>query len=209
MSEARADENPYRRSLLRRERSRDTRRKLLRAAVALWSDKGYELTTVEQICAAAGVGRTTYYLHFESKEQLLGEVSWATAVGVAEDVEAALRVGGLDQQLEAFVVGLARRMESVPKAFAGLVLRYTFGEAAKDPSPTEAVVFDDVLAAVFAAAQKRGEIIQDVDPADLAAVLAGMTMDALQRWAGGRDGARTLHDTLRLRVDLILAGIRT
>ena len=48
-----------RRSLLKRERSLDTRRKLVRAAARLWSEKGYDTTTVEEICSAAGVGRTT------------------------------------------------------------------------------------------------------------------------------------------------------
>jgi AcrR family transcriptional regulator len=209
VSDARAADNPYRRSLLRRERSRDTRRNLLRAAVALWSEKGYDQTTVEEICALAGVGRTTYYLHFQSKEQLLGEVSWATAAGVAEDVEASVGGGGLDQQLDAFVDGLAGRMESVPKAFASLVLGYTFGDTVKNPPPADAVVFDDVLAGIFDAAKRRGEITSKVDSADLGAVLAGMTMDALQRWAGGRDGSSSLRETLRLRVDLILDGIRT
>ncbi len=95
--------NPYRRSLLRRERSLDTRRKLVRAAARLWSEKGYDATTVEEICAAAGVGRTTYYLHFESKEQLLLELTHATARGVAGDVDDAVGAGTLDDQLRTFV----------------------------------------------------------------------------------------------------------
>ena len=90
----------------------------------LWSDQGYEATTVEQICAAAGVGRTTYYLHFETKEQLLSELSWATASGVAADVDAAVAGGNVDEQLEAFVDGLTRRMESVPLSLAAFVLRH-------------------------------------------------------------------------------------
>lgn len=206
--ETAADENPYRRSLLRRERSRHTRRTLLREAVQLWSEKGYERTTVEEICAAAGVGRTTYYLHFETKEQLLLEVSWATASGVADDVEAVVGSGGLDQQLEAFIDGLARRMEGVPKSFAALVLRNTFAETAKPRPSSEAVMFDNVLACIFCDAQQRGEITQDLDPAELGAVLGGMTMDALQRWADGRDRSRDLRDSLQFRVDLILDGIR-
>jgi AcrR family transcriptional regulator len=93
----------------RRERALDTRRRLIHAATRLWSEKDYDATTVEDICAAAGVGRTTYYLHFVSKEQLLGELAFATAGGVSSDVADAMDVGDLDSQLCAFIDGLVRR----------------------------------------------------------------------------------------------------
>jgi AcrR family transcriptional regulator len=41
-----------------------------RAAVRLFAERGYEPTTVEQICAAAGVSKPMLYRHFESKQQL-------------------------------------------------------------------------------------------------------------------------------------------
>lgn len=203
-----AAEKPYRRSLLRRERSRDTRRKLVRAAVQLWSEKGYDDTKVEEICDLAGVGRTTYYLHFETKEQLLLEVTWATASGVADDVDAAVGVGGLGEQLAAFIEGLARRMESVPKSLAALVLRNAMAGPATPRDQPEGVLFEDILAGILSDAQQRGEIRTDIDAAEVGIILAGMTMDALQRWATGRNGNRGLGDSLRLRLDLILDGIR-
>jgi AcrR family transcriptional regulator len=205
---ATASDNPYRRSLLRRERSRDTRRKLVRAAARLWSEKGYERTTVEEICAAAGVGRTTYYLHFETKEQLLLELSWATAAGVASDVESAVGAGGLDQQLQAFVDGVSRRVEGVPKSLAALALRTALSGIAQPRKPRDGVLFDDTLATVLRIAQRRGEIVAGADPGELGAILAGMTMDALQRWASGRDGGRDLRDSLHVRFELVLDGIR-
>ena len=55
---------PYRRSLLRQERSQNTRRSILRSAAGLWAERDFDSTTVEDICAAAGVGRSTYYLYF-------------------------------------------------------------------------------------------------------------------------------------------------
>jgi AcrR family transcriptional regulator len=40
------------------------------AAARLFADRGYELTTVEQICLAAGVSKPMLYRHFESKQDL-------------------------------------------------------------------------------------------------------------------------------------------
>lgn len=47
------------------------RRQLLEDAAAyLFAEQGYEGTTVEQICAAAGVSKPMLYRHFESKQEL-------------------------------------------------------------------------------------------------------------------------------------------
>ena len=206
-TDPKSNANPYRRSLLARERSRDTRRKLVLAAARLWTDKGYDETTVEEICAAAGVGRTTYYLHFESKERLLVELTLATSSGVASDVESAVGSGTLDEQLRAFVDGLVRRMESVPKSLALVVMRH-IAAGAVGPRTTDAVLFEDILRDVLRGAQERGELRTDVDAREVGDVLGGTTMDALQRWAGDRS-TLSLHDSLQLRIDLVLDGLRT
>ena len=204
-----ANPNPYRRSLLRRERSLDTRRKLVRAAARLWSERGYDATTVEEICSAAGVGRTTYYLYFESKDRLLLEVTLATARGVAGDVEETVAAGTLDEQLRAFIDGLVRRMESVPKSLAALTMRHAVaGTTQPSPGRRDVVLFDDILTHILRDAQRRGEIRADVDTREIGDILGGTTMDALQRWAGERVGLN-LRDSLELRFDLILDGIRT
>ncbi|GAA2684479.1 TetR/AcrR family transcriptional regulator [Actinoplanes palleronii] len=48
-----------------------TRRLLLDHGLALFQDKGYAATTVDEIAASAGTTRTTFYLHFPSKSQLM------------------------------------------------------------------------------------------------------------------------------------------
>jgi AcrR family transcriptional regulator len=204
-----ANPNPYKRSLLRRERSLDTRRKLVRAAARLWSEQGYEGTTVEEICAAAGVGRTTYYLYFESKEQLLLELTHATARGVAGDVADAAATGTLDGELGTFVDGLVRRMETVPKSLAALTMRHAVAGVPDHRRPAgDVVLFDDILTEILQGAQRRGEIRSDVDARQIGDVLGGATMDALQRWATERS-PMSLRDGLQLRIDLILDGLRS
>lgn len=60
---------------------RQTRAAILTAAAQLLSKKSYIETTIDDIIRSAGVGRTTFYLHFESKLAL------ATAIyeTIAED----------------------------------------------------------------------------------------------------------------------------
>jgi AcrR family transcriptional regulator len=52
-------------------RSQRTRRLLGDALVALMTEKRYDAITVQDIIDRANVGRTTYYAHFQDKEDLL------------------------------------------------------------------------------------------------------------------------------------------
>jgi AcrR family transcriptional regulator len=50
-----------------------TRRQLREAILALVLEKGYDAVTVEDITERADLGRTTFYLHYNDKEELLLE----------------------------------------------------------------------------------------------------------------------------------------
>jgi AcrR family transcriptional regulator len=199
---------PYGRSLLRQERSHNTRRAILRAATSLWADHDFDSTTVEEICAAAGVGRSTYYLYFESKEGLLIELARATATGVSSDVDEWVEAGSVDDAVRVFVEGLVRRMESIPRGVAAIVMRrVAVANVSPRPVPGDPILFDDILTGIVRDGQRRGELRADLDPRDVGEVLGGATLDALQRWAGG-DERRTLHASLYLRLGLVLDNIR-
>jgi AcrR family transcriptional regulator len=50
-----------------------TRRQLREALMSLILEKGYDAVTVEDITSRADLGRTTFYLHYKDKEELLLE----------------------------------------------------------------------------------------------------------------------------------------
>lgn len=65
-------------TLSRRERKKqETRQALLEAALALFREKGYDETTVEEITERSDVSKGTFFNYFDSKQALLGElVAW-------------------------------------------------------------------------------------------------------------------------------------
>ncbi len=67
---------------LRDAQKRMTRELLLDHGLALFAEKGYPSTTIEDIAGAAGTTRTTFYLHFASKAELLSELLKQVAVEV-------------------------------------------------------------------------------------------------------------------------------
>jgi AcrR family transcriptional regulator len=61
---------PYQ-STVRAERAQQTRDRIISAGHGLFLEQGWTLTTMTQVAAAAGVGRPTLYLHFDTKLDLL------------------------------------------------------------------------------------------------------------------------------------------
>jgi AcrR family transcriptional regulator len=207
-AELSAGADPYRRALLRQERSVNTRKAIVRAARQMWAEKGYDETTVEDLCELAGVGRSTFYLYFESKELLLIELAYATARGVAADLDSTATDGSLDERLRTFIDGLTQRMERTPRSLARNVMRQvSIGNVTSRRLAGSAILFDDILGGIVRDAQNRGEVQPQVDPTDIGEVMSGMILDALERWAGG-DDRRTLRESLELRVGLLLGAIR-
>ncbi|MGI5125687.1 TetR family transcriptional regulator [Pseudonocardia sp. CA-107938] len=67
----------------------EVRRDLVAAAVALFADQGYDATTVDDIAAAAGVGRRTFFRYFRAKEEAVSPDHASALARVGEVFESA------------------------------------------------------------------------------------------------------------------------
>ena len=95
-------------------------------------------------------------------------------------------------------------MESVPRTLAALVLETVAGRPGPAERADDRVLFEDILATVVGNGQRRGEVGGRYDAVELAAVLAAVTMDALQRWAFGAYPADGLADASQSRFAVVL-----
>lgn len=201
--------SPSARALLRQERSRRTRAALVEAARALLLSRGFEATTVADICAAAGVSKGTFFFYFPRKEDVLLELvatggerlqAWVEA-GLASDMPT-------ESLLRALVGTFAERMSRVPQPLLQRILQELLGSAEQ----WQAIRQDRFdltagLAAVFARAQARDEVGAEHDPADVADLLMIVMLQGVIRWLAGRIPDLPLDDALWRRVGLILRGV--
>jgi AcrR family transcriptional regulator len=199
-----------RRSALLQDRSRQTRRRLVRAAIALWTERGFERgvedTTVEEIARAAGVTKGTFYFHFAHKEDILLELGWGTAEALYAEALSGVRAG---RDAEAIMAGmlrsLARRVESVPKkAIMRAVGEFYRGGRSDDQNPTH-FGFARAFALALTHGQSQGLLPADVDTGEIAVMLEVLTMDALLAWV--RSDA-PLVELLTQRAQIVVAGAR-
>src|SRR3984957_12045318 len=109
----------------------DSRGRLQEAALALYSDRGFDQTTAAEIAARAGVTERTFFRHFADKREVLfggaevlrGRIVSGVAGAPAEDTPLEAVARGLDAA--ATLLGEARRdltaqRQAVIAANAGL-----------------------------------------------------------------------------------------
>jgi AcrR family transcriptional regulator len=202
------------RSLLAQGRSRDTRQAIIKAALELWSERGYDTgiddTTAEEIAARAGVAKATFYFHFARKDDILLETGWLTARVFYEDaLKALINAGSADEVIDGVTVKLCRRIERVPRLALRRMLRAQSAAAPDTPhtwNDPEHFGFRRGFAVIFLHAQQSGDLPQTVAPDNLGAMFEAQLMSAIQDWAHEEEAS--LLATLRERFAVLLAGAR-
>ena len=158
---------------------------LERIAFALFAENGFEHTTVDDIAAAAGIGRRTFFRYFQSKN----DIPWGAFERELERMRAGLLASPADAPLmDALRVAIVdfnrldpaavpqhrRRMElilRVPALLAYSTLRFA--------------AWRDVVAE-FAAA-RTGQRPGDLAPQAIAHAMLGVAVAAYERWLDDPD----------------------
>lgn len=88
-----------------------TKDRILEEAARLFTQKGYEATSVQDLAEALGLSKAALYHYFRSKEEILYEVSLLALRGLVEAGERALEESDPKKALLAFMQGHARFFE--------------------------------------------------------------------------------------------------
>ena len=172
--------------LSRRERNKaTTRRRLVAAAVEMFSTRGLDRPTVEEIATAADVGKGTIYNYFQTKEDMVV----AFMVDLERDVQARVaRFGSLKKPLPEILAAFIRfqfRKKKPYYAFVRVVLARMFADGAGFlPYVAELQKsIDPPLRALFSALQQRGLVRQDIDTERLILAFKVVHLGLTGAWA--------------------------
>lgn len=179
-----------------------TRRRLLEAAAAAFSRRGYHGTATAEIAAAAGVSEPTLFKHFGSKQALLVAALSQTARDLLAELDAPLDPAA--DPFEAFVER-ARGLLADPK-LAQLSRLRNFALALTDEADlsgltAELLRFLARVADAVVLGQKSGALRKDVTPADVAELIFAVSLlfgfrSALEGDGPAADRLSSLVDTL-------------
>ena len=88
----------------------------LAKALELFGTKGYAATTIDDIATAAGSTRTTFYLHFSSKAEVMSALLTKvdSILTAADDPSQSERVITTHHDSPRYVLGAGRRIRQAP-----------------------------------------------------------------------------------------------
>jgi AcrR family transcriptional regulator len=161
---------------------------LLAVAVAVFNERGYDGTSMEDLSRRLGISKSSIYYHVDSKEDLLALALDRALDGlfrVADDVRASEdpAIVRLERLVRGSVQVLADQLPYVT-----LLLRARGNTGTERDALAQRREFDQIVADLVAEAEQDGDIRADVDPAITARLLFGM-VNSLVEWY--RPGRRT------------------
>jgi AcrR family transcriptional regulator len=180
------------------------RRQLLDTALAVFADRGFHGTAMNDIAEAAGVTKPVLYQHFRSKRELYGEVLDDVGGRLEETIaKAAAGAPGPREQVEAGFGAYFRFVAGEQDAFQVLF----GGDTRRDPEFTRQAAETEASIATAIAALIDIDGIEPEHQALLAHGLVGLAEGTSRRWLA--DGRREDPAALAAQVaELAWAGLR-
>lgn len=189
-------------------RGRRTREKLTDVSLALFSARGFDAVTVDEICERAGVAKGTFYVHFERKEDVMLS---ALGVFLGETADRVTQVGDTEQSFLAAMreaVDILSALTLVPRELIIITIRELLARRDDFLSYSrEGRDLAALLTPVFESAQERGELRKDMSAPFLARFFDNATIATVLRWAQTEDSPEALKASLEDVVMLVLDGI--
>ena len=176
-----------------------SRGELERICLTIFSEQGFDVTSVDEIAAAAGIGRRTFFRYFKSKNdavwgefdtQLEGFARWFAAcppdLPVVEAIRAAvIAFNSFDAQATESLRNRMRLILSSPSLQAYSTLRYT--------------AWREVVARFVVS--RLGGTPDDLIPRTLGHLALGAALSAYEQWLADEDA--DLIDLLRTSLALL------
>jgi len=191
---------------LRERKKVQTRDRLIRCAAALFAERGYDSTTMEDIAECADVARATAFNYFSRKEDFV--LAWfdrrrgELAEALADSAEAETETS--DRLRHAFVA-IARLFTQDPATGRAMVRAWV---QAGGPTLTPESETTHMLTGLVRSGQKKGDVDARIDPDQAGRLLFDAYLGVLYRWVNDQGDQFPLEDNLIAALDVLLDGIR-
>ena len=187
-----------------------TRVRIINSAKKLFSEQGYQKTTIVDISRQAGLSEAALYEYFQGKEDLLLTIPDLWVSELLHDLDDQLfGVRGAENKLRKYLWWYLRRIEQSP---LDAKIVYLFLKTNANFLNTE--VYANVkklyayLVDIFEEGQKEGEMKPDLNPRIARDIFVGTMDHIITRWVL-KDMSYSLFDNLDQTFNLLVGAFKT
>ncbi len=178
----------------------NSKSQIISNAIGLIKEKGYDKVSIVDICKASDITRTTFYYHFQGKEDLIEEYYQNLILNQQDMFSALFR---LDNDLERYIAIVEKLisilMDEGPE-FGKLVLRSILSD---DRILQTFFVKDEWCIPLLTNCQKNHLIRTDIPPEELDQLIINVTLGLCFQWCAS-DGKLPLQDSVRSAIRQVL-----
>ena len=174
---------------LRERKRQQTRERLTRAAMALFLERGFEATTLDDIAAAADISRRSFFHYFASKEDVVFAWHEETTAALIAAVEARPANESMLTAAENAISAMARQLEPGEAIAMARLKRDNPALQARDQ-----VKYEKLERALAAALEKRAGKTEKLGARLVAMIATGAMRIGGELWAA--EGAREKPEAL-------------
>ena len=168
----------------RQRRAAETRLRLFRCALQLFSERGFPNVTVENITEAADVGKGTFFNYFESKDHVLGVMA-EIQLGKVREALALSESGKLTihEVVRHLFLRVAEEPGRSPELARTLITSFLASQAVRSEIERNLSEGRKIIARLVLIGQERGEIDSRLKKEKVALQLQQAVMGTLLLWS--------------------------
>lgn len=198
---------------LREQQKQARREAIFRSAAALFAERGYAATTVEDIAARAGVSVPTLYAYVQSKANLVVALYAQDRALIDADKQAIINDPGDDAVaavLELLLVEMKNGQDylghDIWREIVATSIRRT-GDFQEGLDRLNARVFDEPLDRLLRVLQRRGQIAPDTDIPGAVALFSDLVMAVFHQELAHDHSWPWVEDRIARHVRVAMAGL--
>ena len=168
----------------RRERAARTRQNLISSSVKLINERGYNNTTIDDICADCGISKGAFYHHFNSKMDIVTELEAQVSSELSEDVFRD-ETANVSQKLQKLLYGLIKGAEESGLEFVRQRSIYNIsGEYIKNVTEgSYSVASRNITKKIVMQGIENGELIDSIPVDDVVEAISTLMSGLISSWA--------------------------
>jgi AcrR family transcriptional regulator len=191
------------------QRSEETRQHILEAAHRLFSQHGYDATSVAEICAEAGMSKGAFYHHFPAKQAVFLALLEIWLGGLEGAFDATRSETGSVPQAILQMADMAGGIFDTTDMRLSIFLEF-WTQAYRDPAVWQAAIapyrrYQEYFASLVQEGVAQGSL-REVDTQQAARVLVSLAVGVLMQALFDPEGANWAQET-RESVRLLLEGL--
>ena len=180
--------------------------RLLAVAADVFTERGYDGTSMEHLAHASGLSKSSLYHHIESKEQLLRLALERAVEPLYAVVEEPGATTGRAVDRLAYVIRGEVKVLAARLPYVTLLLRVHGNTDIERWALEQRRAFDKVVASLVQQAVDEGDLRPDLDAATTARLIFGMINSLVEWWRPARSGVES--DAVAAQVEqLVFRGL--